>query len=90
MYRQHYQNIVRVIVSNEVLLREEITLQETIDYIRRVKEKVWAPVSVAEPWHIWLKYPDLVDKVDFIAVHLLPYWENIPNEHALDLSLIHI
>lgn len=87
VYRQNYQNIVRVIVSNEALLREEITLQEAIDYIRRVKEKVWAPVSVAEPWHIWLKYPDLVDKVDFIAVHLLPYWEDIPNEHALDYCI---
>ena len=40
MYRQNYQNIVRVIVSNEALLREEITLQEAIDYIRRVKEKM--------------------------------------------------
>ncbi|HNI66059.1 MAG TPA: glycosyltransferase, partial [Pseudomonadales bacterium] len=40
--------------------------------------------STAEPWHIWLKYPELADHVDFITIHLLPYWEGIALEHAVD------
>jgi exo-beta-1,3-glucanase (GH17 family) len=55
-----------------------------IAYIKQVKEVVWAPVSLAEPWHIWLEHPELAANVDFIAVHLLPYWEGIPVDSAVD------
>ncbi len=41
-------------------------------------------VSTAEPPHIWKKYPELVDHVDYIAVHLLPYWEGIALKDAVD------
>jgi cellulose synthase/poly-beta-1,6-N-acetylglucosamine synthase-like glycosyltransferase len=41
------------------------------------------PISVAEPWHIWLQHPELVERVDFIAVHLLPYWEGLPVDAAV-------
>ncbi|MGH8497452.1 MAG: glycosyltransferase, partial [Methylococcales bacterium] len=41
-------------------------------------------VSTAEPWHIWIKHPELVKEVDFIAAHILPYWEGIPVEQAVD------
>ncbi len=87
VYRANHKNIVRVIISNEALLREEITVQEAIAYLKRVKKMVWAPVSLAEPWHIWMKYPELVEHVDFLAIHLLPYWENIPLHRALPYCL---
>ena len=41
------------------------------------------PVSTAEPWHVWLQNPELAEHVDYIAVHLLPYWEGIPVEQAV-------
>jgi hypothetical protein len=44
------------------------------------------PVSTAEPWHVWLKYPDLVKHVDYIAVHLLPYHEGLPVDKAVDYA----
>jgi cellulose synthase/poly-beta-1,6-N-acetylglucosamine synthase-like glycosyltransferase len=48
-----------------------------------VRKRVTVPVSTAEPWHIWLKYPELAKHVDFITVHLLPYWEGIPRKNAV-------
>jgi exo-beta-1,3-glucanase (GH17 family)/cellulose synthase/poly-beta-1,6-N-acetylglucosamine synthase-like glycosyltransferase len=76
--------VIRLIVGNEVLLRGDQTVEQMIDYLDRVREEVWAPVSMAEPWHIWLKYPELVEHVDFIAVHILPYWEGLDVEKAVD------
>ena len=58
--------------------------QELIGYIREVKKNVSKPVSTSETWDIWLKHPKLVDEVDFIAVHILPYWEGFSAEEALD------
>jgi hypothetical protein len=33
------------------------------------------PVSTAEYAQTWLDHPDLADAVDFLTVHLLPYWQ---------------
>ncbi len=71
-------NVKRVIIGNEALLRDDISPQDLIGLIEHVKRQVSIPVSTAEPWHIWLKYPELADSVDFITVHILPYWEGIP------------
>jgi len=84
VFRQNDAEVIRVIVGNEVLLRGDQTVEQMIDYLDRVRKEVWAPVSLAEPWHIWLKYPELVEHTDFIAVHILPYWEGLDVEKAVD------
>ena len=43
------------------------------------------PVSTAEPWHVWLAHPELAAAVDYITIHLLPYWEGLPVDDALRL-----
>ncbi|MDO9423155.1 MAG: glycosyltransferase [Methylobacter sp.] len=82
--RQNNPNIVRVMVGNEVLLRGDMTAEQLIEYIREVKRNTWRPVSTSETWDIWLKHPELVAEVDFIAVHILPYWEGIAADDAVD------
>jgi exo-beta-1,3-glucanase (GH17 family) len=82
-----YDNIDRAIVGNEVLLRNDLEPTELMRYIERVRGSVSIPVSTCDPWHIWLKYPELVKHVDFICVHLLPYWEGLPSDVALKLAL---
>lgn len=77
-------NIKRLIIGNEALLRADISVEDLIGLIERVKRQVNIPVTTAEPWHIWLKYPELADSVDFIAVHILPYWEGVPEDGALN------
>ncbi len=76
-------NVNRVLVGNEVLLRADLTTPELIHYIREVRAGVHAPVSTAEPWHVWLKHPELAASVDYITVHLLPYWEKASEADAV-------
>ncbi len=78
-----HSSVERVIVGNEALLRGDLTLEQIIPYLDRVRRALKVPVSTAEPWHIWHKYPELVDHVDYIVVHLLPYWEGVPRRVAV-------
>ncbi|MDD5586909.1 MAG: glycosyltransferase [Alphaproteobacteria bacterium] len=80
-------NVKRVIVGNESLLREDVKPDEMIALIEKVKRQISVPVSTAEPWHIWLKYPELAQAVDFITVHILPYWEGVPIDGAIPYVL---
>lgn len=75
---QYPDVIDKVIVGNEVLLRNDRTVDQLIEYIRYVKAHVKQPVTYADVWEWWLKYPQVADEVDFITIHLLPYWEDIP------------
>ncbi len=80
-------SIDRVIVGNESLLRGDLTPRELIADLDELRGALRVPVSTAEPWHIWLRYPELARHVDFITVHLLPYWEGVPADQALDYAM---
>ncbi|MEA3641981.1 MAG: glycosyltransferase family 2 protein [Lamprobacter sp.] len=81
-----HRNIVRVFVGNEAILREDIEVTELSTQLDRIRRLTQIPVSTAEPWHVWLKHPELVEHVDFIAIHLLPYWEGLPIDKAVDYA----
>ena len=81
---RQYNNVVRLIVGNEVVLRGDIPLSELFGYLDRARAAVQQPVSTAEPWHVWLKNPELADHVDYLAVHMLPYWEGVSAEASID------
>jgi exo-beta-1,3-glucanase (GH17 family)/cellulose synthase/poly-beta-1,6-N-acetylglucosamine synthase-like glycosyltransferase len=80
-------DVNRVMVGNEVLLRADVPASELVHFINEVKAGVHVPVSTAEPWHVWLKHPELAASVDYITVHLLPYWEGVPVKQAVADSL---
>lgn len=67
-----------VIVGNEALLRKEITARQLVSLIEQVKSQVKQPVTYADVWEFWLKHPEVAPAVDFITIHLLPYWEDNP------------
>jgi exo-beta-1,3-glucanase (GH17 family)/cellulose synthase/poly-beta-1,6-N-acetylglucosamine synthase-like glycosyltransferase len=77
------RNVVRVFIGNEVLLRGELSVEELIGYIERARKAIRQPVGTAETWNTWLQNPKLAEHVDFIAVHLLPYWEGVRVEDAV-------
>jgi len=83
-----YHNVKSVIAGNETILRQERKPEQLIEHIRAIKKRVQAPVSTGETWDIWLKYPELVKEVDFVAVHILPYWEGVPSAAAVDYALL--
>lgn len=86
----HNRNVERLMVGNEAILRGDLTVPQMIDYIKYVKSKVGNNVIVttAEPWHVWLKYPELAQSVDQITVHLLPYNEGIPIDAAINYTFM--
>ncbi|MCG3170067.1 MAG: hypothetical protein CALGDGBN_01604 [Pseudomonadales bacterium] len=81
------RNIDMVIVGNEAVYRGDVTPEQMIGYIDRVRDGVKTTVTTAEPWHIWLKYPQLADHVRVIAAHVLVYWEKVPTEEAIEGTL---
>ncbi|HEY8012092.1 MAG TPA: glycosyltransferase [Rudaea sp.] len=81
-------NIDRVMVGNETLLRGDMSIDALIGYIDRVRAQVKVPVSTAEPYWVWMKYPQLAKHVDFITIHLLPYWEKIPRKDAVGIGVL--
>ncbi len=72
------QAVKRVIVGNEVLLRRNLKPDELITYIDTVRSAIKQPVSYADVWAFWLKNPQVADHVDYITIHILPYWEDEP------------
>jgi exo-beta-1,3-glucanase (GH17 family) len=74
----HPDVVKRIIVGNEVLLRGDFEPKQLIEYIREVKRSVKQPVSYADVWSMYMKYPELIKEVDFITIHILPYWEDEP------------
>ncbi|BBO78445.1 glycosyl transferase [Desulfosarcina widdelii] len=77
-------NIVRTIVGNEVLLRGELTPEELTVYLEWARQELDIPVSTAEPWHVWVEHHELAEHVDYLAVHMLPYWEGVHIDQAVD------
>lgn len=67
-----------IVVGNEVLLRGEMSALDLAATIRSVKARVPVPVTYADVWEFWLRNRDLANAVDFITIHILPYWEDIP------------
>jgi exo-beta-1,3-glucanase (GH17 family) len=70
--------ISAMMVGSEVLLRGEMKAPELCEIIRSVKAQVGVPLSYADVWEFWLRNPDISKCVDFVTVHILPYWEDDP------------
>lgn len=83
---KHPKTIKALIVGNEVLLRGEQTEAAMKAYLTKAKQATKVPVTYADVWEFWRKHPALEASVDFVTVHILPYWEDNPQsiEHALD------
>lgn len=81
------RNVIRVVVGNEAMFREEVSVEQMIGYLDRVRAALKVPVTTAEQWHIWQKYPELADHVDLVAAHVLPYWEFVPREDSVDFVI---
>jgi exo-beta-1,3-glucanase (GH17 family)/cellulose synthase/poly-beta-1,6-N-acetylglucosamine synthase-like glycosyltransferase len=80
-------NVNGVVVGNETIYRGEQKVEDLIDLIKRVKKSVNVPVTTGEIWNIWRDNPELASSVDFIAAHVLPYWENFTDKQAVDQAV---
>jgi exo-beta-1,3-glucanase (GH17 family) len=84
-----YPDVIEaVIVGNEVLLRKEATEEQLVALIERVRAAVAQPVTYADVWEFWIKHPRMAPAVDFLTIHLLPYWEDEPT--GIDAALAQV
>jgi len=76
---REFPDVIRaVIVGNEVLLRGEISATDLMAILREIKAQISQPVTYADVWEFWLRYRDVQSAVDFVTIHILPYWEDFP------------
>src|SRR6266496_3811795 len=80
-------NVIGVVVGNETIYRGDQKLDDLIGLVKRVKKSVNVPVTTGEIWNIWRDNPELASSVDFIAAHVLPYWENFTDKQAVDQAV---
>ncbi len=85
---RRHSNVKSVMVGNETIFRGEQTVDNLIKMIQRVKRATNVPVSTGEIWHVWLAHPELVSQVDYIAAHVLPYWEGFSDAQAVDQTVL--
>ncbi|OJU21802.1 MAG: glycosyl transferase family 2 [Afipia sp. 62-7] len=84
---KHNSNVIGIVVGNETIYRGEQKVEDLIELIQRVKKQTNVPVTTGEIWNIWRDYPQLASSVDFIAAHILPYWENFTDKQAVDQAM---
>ena len=81
-------NVTRLVVGNETLFRREHNVAELVQIIRRVKRDSPVPVATADHWKMFIDHPELVDAVDQVFAHIIPYWEGMSKELAVEQSLV--
>jgi exo-beta-1,3-glucanase (GH17 family)/cellulose synthase/poly-beta-1,6-N-acetylglucosamine synthase-like glycosyltransferase len=84
---RRYNNINAIVVGNETTLRAEKTIDELVRLIQRVKRQSPVPVTTGEIWTVWIEHPELASAVDFIAAHILPYWDGFNASQAVDKTV---
>jgi len=87
--KAHPGVIKALVVGNEVMLRREMTGEQLAAIIRDVKARSGLPVTYADIFEFWRRNPVLADAVDFMAVHILPHWDD-PTPVSIDEVQDHV
>ncbi|HPG42583.1 MAG TPA: glycosyl hydrolase family 17 protein [Acholeplasmataceae bacterium] len=88
------ENIIRIAshgyadmiaIGNEVLLREDLEVEQLIDYIKRVKQAVpHVPVGYVDAYYMFVNYPEIIDYCDVLFANCYPFWEHCALEISVD------
>ncbi len=71
------------VVGNEVLLRNELTEEEVLAYIHKVKEALPnCVIGYVDAYYQFNERPRLVDACDVILANCYPFWEGCTIDHA--------
>jgi exo-beta-1,3-glucanase (GH17 family) len=75
-----------LIVGNEVLQRGDLSEKQLRAALEQVRAKLRRPIplTTAEPPDQWLQHPDLAKVVDFVTVHIYPFWQGQSIETAVN------
>jgi len=71
-------------VGNEVLLREDMSEDELLDYIDRVKRAVaGVPVGYVDAYYLFERHPRVTAACDVVLTNCYPFWEGCPRDQAI-------
>jgi glucan 1,3-beta-glucosidase len=72
-------------VGNEVMYRGDLSEEQLIEYINRVKEALPnIPVGYVDAYYEFSARPRITDACDVILTNCYPYWEGCPFEYSID------
>ncbi|MGZ5867422.1 MAG: glycosyltransferase [Xanthobacteraceae bacterium] len=73
------------------LIFRELKVERSIDtllkIIARVKRQTSVPVTTGETWDVWRDHPRMASAVDYVAAHILPYWDRSTPASAVDHTI---
>jgi glucan 1,3-beta-glucosidase len=71
-------------VGNEVMYREDLTEDELIDYIKRVKKAIPdVPVGYVDAYYEFSARPRITELCDVVLANCYPFWEGCSFEYSL-------
>ncbi len=74
-----------VAVGNEVLLREDLSEDNLLSFIERVKQALpGVAVGYVDAYYLFEKHPKVTAACDVLLTNCYPFWEGCPREQALD------
>lgn len=72
-------------VGNEVMYRKDLSEEELLDFIYKVKEAIpGIPVGYVDAYYEFSQRPKITEACDVILANCYPYWEGCPFENSLD------
>lgn len=73
-----------VAVGNEVLYREELTEQELLEYIHRVKSLLpGVSVGYVDAYYEFVRRPAIAEACDVLFINCYPFWEGCHIDYSL-------
>ena len=71
-------------VGNEVLLRGDLSEDQLLEYVGRVKQAVpGVDVGYVDAYFEFVDHPRITQACDVLLANCYPFWEGCPAEHAL-------
>lgn len=71
-------------VGNEVMYRKELTEEQLLAYIQRLKDALpGIPVGYVDAYYEFAHRPNITEACDVILTNCYPYWEGCPIEYSL-------
>jgi len=71
-------------IGNEVMLREDLSDEQIIEYIERARAAVpGVPVGTVDAYFLFEEHPGVAAVCDTLLVNCYPFWESCPAEYAL-------
>ena len=79
-------NVDIAAVGNEVLYRNDLSLEELIGYMKEVRAAIPAhiPIGYVDAYYEFSVHPELVEHSDVILSNCYPFWEGCPEDYALN------